>query len=157
MNRITSEWTSDLISAFGNNSQINRAISGENLWEAFAHRTYDLVINHSSDKEKQIQGIDFTIKKNHWRIDVTVDVKSNLRDGYFFIENDSSGWLRHPNKKTIRIVHVDPDTGWICEYDRKVMIKYLDSKNEPKELIRLSVFDLGLATIIRRYNILPRK
>jgi len=151
--RITSKWTSSLTEAFGDTPQIRKAIAGEELWESFARKAYDEVINHKSDRSKQIAGADFTIKKSNWRFPVTVDVKTNLNNRTFFVENISNGWLRSKNKQTIRIVHLDIVEGWVIQYDRIMMIKYLDSKNITTPLVKLSVFDPDINVFARRYRI----
>lgn len=153
MSRITNKWTDTLEGAFGNTEQIKKAVQGEQLWEQFAIRTYDEVINHSKDKNKQIQGADFSIKKDSWSRYYTVDVKSNMKYGHFYIENTANGWLRNPKKTTDRIVHVDVSNGYICEYDRKDMIRYLDSNNIKDELVRMSSFDVDIQEFTKRYNI----
>lgn len=142
--------------AFGDTEQIKKAVQGEQLWEKFALRTYDEVINHSSDRKKQIQGADFSIKKDSWSRYYTVDVKSNMKGGYFYIENTQDGWLRNPRKTTDRIVHVDVSTGYICEYDRKDMIRFLDANNISQELIRMNSFDPKIKLFSKKYNILKK-
>lgn len=153
MSRITNKWTPDLKQAFGDTPHIRKAIAGEELWESFARKTYEMVINHKSDRTKQIEGADFTIKKSNWRFPITVDVKTNLNNGIFFVENTSNGWLRNKNKQTVRIVHLDIIEGWIIEYDRLLMIKYLDSKNVSTPLVKLSVFEPSILSFARRYRI----
>lgn len=151
--RITTQWTADLKGAFGDTPQIRNAIKGEHMWEQFATRTYDQVINHSSDRLKQAAGVDFTIKKNIWKFPVTVDVKSNMRGEYFYVENNATGWLRHASKRTVRIVHVEVCSGYICEYDRIKMIDYLDAKQYRESLVRLSKHATDLQSFVRKYNI----
>lgn len=153
MNRITRKWTADLKGAFGNTPQISKAMRGEQFWEQFAKNTYDEVINHSSDRAKQTAGIDFTIKKETWHRPITVDVKSNMEHGYFYVENNEDGWLRNKNKKTVRIVHLEVDSGWICEYDRTAMIEYLDKNGIKEPLVRLSCWEKDLQMFVKRYNI----
>lgn len=153
MNRITRKWTEDLKSAFGNTPQIDKAIKGEQFWERFARNTYDEVINHSSDRVKQTEGVDFTIKKEDWYQPITVDVKSNMKNGYFYVENNEDGWLRNKKKKTVRIVHLEVDSGWICEYDRVSMISYLNKNGIKDPLVRLSCWREDLQGFVKRYNI----
>ena len=147
--RITSQWTADLKGAFGDTPQIRNAIKGEHMWEQFATRTYSKVINHSSDKSKQTAGVDFTIYSESRPI--TVDVKANMRWGYFYVENGAHGWLRNLNKKTDCIVHIEVRNGWVCEYDRQDMIAYLDSKGYKQDLVRLSSFKEGIQGFVRKY------
>ena len=155
--RITKKWTKDLKGAFGDTQQIRNAIKGEQMWEQFARRTYSEVINHSSDKSKQTAGVDFTIKKSTWKFPITVDVKANMKWGYFYVENNPTGWLRNPNKQTIRIVHIEVRNGYICEYDRKEMIDYLDRKEYKEDLVKLSSYRTDLKGFIRKYPIIESK
>ena len=154
MSRITNKWTNTLEGAFGNTEQIKKAVQGEQLSEKFARNTYDEVINHSDDKQKQIQGADFSIKKNSWSRYYTVDVKSNMKHGYFYIENTKDGWLRNARKTTDRIVHIEVSTGYICEYDRRDMIDFLDTNNVKEELVSMSSFNTNIKHFAKRYNIL---
>jgi len=147
--RITNKWTKDLKGAFGDTQQIRNAIKGEQMWERYARGKYAGVINHSADKNKQIAGADFTI---HVRSKpVTVDVKANMKWGYFYVENNKNGWLRNPNKKADWIAHIEVRNGYVCEYNREDMIAYLDMKGYKQDLVQLCNFKKSMKSFIRVY------
>lgn len=151
--RITKKWTPTLTEAFGDTEQIQKAIKAELIWKAYAEKVYDEVIYYSTDRKQQTAGVDFSIKKDSWRNYYTVDIKSNMKYGYFFVENNKEGWLRNPNKTTHRIVHIDTSTGWCCEYDREKMISYLDVNNYKDDLVRLTNTKHALDGFGRSYKI----
>lgn len=72
------------------------------------------VRDFEEEKRHQVQGIDIE-SNNH-----TIDVKSNLVDGKFFIEVDAAGWLFNPNKTSELIVHLDVASHEIVWYFRDV-------------------------------------
>jgi hypothetical protein len=147
--RITNKWTEDLKGAFGDTQQIRKAIEGEQLWEQHAKLVYSKVINHGSDKSKQTAGVDFTVCNKSERI--TYDVKANMKWGFFYVENNANGWLRSPNKKTDRIVHIDIYKKYACEYSRQDMIDYLDMKGHKHDLVKLNNYKAGIKSFIEKY------
>jgi hypothetical protein len=155
--RITSEWTEDTIGAFGDTPKVRKGILAEKLFYDYAIKVYDQVIDHSKEKNNQVRGCDFSIKRNTWKNFYGVDVKSNFyANGTFYIENESQGWLRNPNKKCDRIFHICAETGWGIEYDRKSMIQYIDThqiKSDKDGLVLLSSFDKSLNGILKKYKV----
>jgi len=149
--RITNKWTKDLKGAFGDTQQIKKAIKGEQMWERYARGKYASVINHSADRSKQTAGVDFTITGRSLPNPVTVDVKANMKWGFFYVENNPTGWLRNSNKITDWIAHIDIHRGYVCEYSRVDMIAYLDEKGYKQDLVRLSNYKTGIQSFIRKY------
>ena len=150
--RITNKWTKDLKGAFGDTQQIRNAIKGEQMWERYARGKYASVINHSADKSKQTAGVDFTINGRSLPKPITVDVKANMKWGYFYVENNKDGWLRNPNKKTDWIAHIEVRNGWVCEYNREDMIAYFDKKEYKQDLVKISSYKEGIQSFVRKYD-----
>lgn len=126
--RKTPEWTNDYLDAFdANDPQVKKGAEAEKIFYKWALEVYDKVENHSSDQEKQNQGIDFTIYKNRWGPKgYTVDVKSQYYGKFFIVDNRPNGWLRNPEKISDRIVQVDVKLKKSVDYQRQKMIKFLD-------------------------------
>lgn len=125
--RLDGAWKKTTEEAFGaDNILVKRGKEAEEQYFNWAKGYYKTVISHEEDREKQNQGIDFTIMKSTWKEPRTVEVKSNLSKKHFEIDNRENGWLRNPNKKSDRIVHVDLKNGWIADYRRDKMIEFLD-------------------------------
>lgn len=121
--RITSKWTKTTKEAFGSNENTEKGLKAEKLILEHLEEIYDEVIWHENDREKQVAGIDFEFKKSEWYNYYTADVKGNLKEGYFIIIPEEM-----KTKKNHRMIHVDVNTGWVVEYDRKEMLAYAHEK-----------------------------
>lgn len=150
--RITNKWANNIEEAFGLDSRVRRGKEAEDRYFLWSKKNYDNVISWEKDQEKQNMGIDFTIFKKKWKSEgYTVDVKSNLKKKFFKIDNRPNGWLRHPEKKSDRIVHVDLERGWCVDYRREEMIKLLDSLNIPhEEHIVWNLFDPKMKEVAKK-------
>lgn len=125
--RLTPEWKSNIEEAFGaDNILVQRGKQAEAEYFNWGKKHYEIIISHEEDREKQNQGIDFTIKKAGWKEPRTVEIKSNLKKKSFKIDNRKDGWLRNPNKVSDRIIHVDLKHGWVADYRRDKMIEFID-------------------------------
>jgi len=120
--RITKKWTKDVKGAFGDNPQTQRGMKAEELVYEYLKSTYDYVYWHIDDSKEQIEGNDFSFRKKIWKNSYSVDVKGNLHNREFLVYIDE---IR--NKTNSRMMHVDVDTGWAVEYDRKSMISFVDN------------------------------
>ena len=135
--RLTSQWTPTLQEAFGYAGTKGRSA------ELFV-KTY---IDHlglecrdcESNYEHQKSGVDLIVTIAGE--DVTIDVKSNLNDsGVFFVEGGADGWLRHPNKTSKKIIHVNVENQTLCMYNRADMIRYIkENRHLRGELIKFDV------------------
>jgi len=121
--RITPKWTKTTKAAFGNTAETQKGLYAEKLILEYLESIYDEVIWYEDNREKQVAGIDFEFKKNSWVNYYTVDVKGNLKKGYFYIYPDEM-----KKKKNHRMIHVDVNTGWAIEYDRSSMIRYAEKQ-----------------------------
>lgn len=136
--RITKEWKATILEAFGDTPQVRKGQEAEDLYEAYAIKVYEEVINHQSDQVRQSHGIDFEFKKPTWKNYYSVDVKGNmLEDGTILIDNNPMGWLRNPNKHSHRICHICPQTQWAVEYDREIVASILGIYES--DLIKLTI------------------
>lgn len=141
--RLVQHWTETLEEAYGEAGKRGR--DGElMLREALDKIGYE-TIDHESDFALQKAGIDISIKKPEWARFYTIDVKTgnSYIDMYGTIKIDLSrdGWLYNKSKKSDRIWHVNPDTGWSAFYDRKQMIAYIKTLplDEGEETIELAI------------------
>lgn len=152
--RVTSKWTETTTEAFGNTPEVRKGLVAEQMYYEWASKVYDDVKDHSKDKSNQVKGFDFSIWKKTWKNYYGVDVKGNMyANGSFYVENQSFGWLRNPKKKSDRIVHICPETGWAIEYDRKKMIEHIDSNNLTGEKLLLSSFDKDIKPLVRKFKV----
>jgi len=122
-NRITPKWTQTTKEAFGNTEYIEKGLYAEKLILEYLKSIYHEVTWHENNREKQVAGIDFEFKKKEWANYYTVDVKANLNKGYFIVVPEEM-----EKKKNHRMIHVDVNTGYAVEYDRKQMIAYIKDK-----------------------------
>lgn len=123
--RITPKWTKTTKEAYGNNENTIKGLQAEKLILEYLKGIYHKVIWHENDRDKQIAGIDFEFKKNAWANYYSVDVKGNLKNGYFVVIPEEMA-----KKKNHRMIHVDVNTGRAVEYDRKEMLRYIESKKD---------------------------
>ena len=116
--RLTPQWTETLDEAFGASGTKGR-LGEEFLAEVFDSWGWEYTW-HQDDRALQVKGIDFTFRKPSWYNSYTCDVKANMdKYGSFYVYKD---WLF--KGESDRIFHVNPDTGWLCWYDRKEMQKW---------------------------------
>lgn len=123
--RLTPKWTDTLEEAFGEKGARGREA------ELFVKKVIESwgweVIDHEQDYQKQIAGIDLSIRKPSWSNFYDVDVKANMNEyGTFWIEVSPTGWLFNPKKKNHRVWHVNVDTGWMAWYDREKMKVFIE-------------------------------
>jgi hypothetical protein len=123
--RITNKWTETTLEAFGDKPKVCKGLEAEELVNSYLNKVYNKVTWFHNHRDKQLQGIDFEFKKDSWRNSYSADVKGNLKNGKFFVYPDEI-----KNKANHRMIHVDTETGWAVEYDRKSMLEYLNSKPE---------------------------
>lgn len=128
MNRLTSDWTDSLVEAFGDRGA--RGHRGE-LFVADAINSWGWEYRlFQSEYNEQISGIDIEFRSPKWSNFYTADIKANIDDfGGFCVETDDDGWLFNPEKKSHRIWHCNPDTGWMAWYDRAEMQSFIVAKN----------------------------
>lgn len=141
--RLTPKWTATTEEAFGSSGKKGRV--GE-LFVINTIRSWGWeVIDTESEKSLQLQGVDIIIKKPTWQNYYSVDVKNNMTDdGSFFIETAPDGWLFNKNKRSDRIWHCNPDTGWMAWYDRQRMQSFLITHRK---------FNIGILKINRFHKI----
>lgn len=123
--RITNKWAETTLEAFGDKPKVRKGLEAEELVNSYLNKVYNKVTWFHNHRDKQLQGIDFEFKKDSWRNSYSADVKGNLKNGKFFVYPDEI-----KNKANHRMIHVDTETGWAVEYDRKSMLEYLNSKPE---------------------------
>jgi len=139
--RLTNNWTPTAAEAFG--------VSGlkGDRGEQFMCEVYDdwgwEYEQHPASFQHQVGGVDFSFRKPTWSNFYTCDVKANVDPfGNFFVETDDAGWLFNPKKRSDRIWHVNPDTGWMAWYGRADMKHYIMSIGmQNTGLLRISAKD----------------
>lgn len=134
--RITKKWTKTTAEAFGDNAKTRAGLKAEKIIYDYLIGVYESVKWNESDRKKQVAGIDFEFKKDIWKNYYSADVKGNLTDKHFLVYPEE---IR--NKKNHRMIHVDIDTGYAVEYDRKSMLEYLDTLKSDKNYFRLNALD----------------
>lgn len=150
--RITKKWTKTTAEAFGNTPEVEKGIIAEQMYHAWADNVYDDVIYYESERDMQVQGIDFEIKMDHWSQHYGVDVKGNLKsNGNFLVDNTPDGWLRGKSKTNHRVCHICADTGWAIEYDRLKMVDFLS--DQPEELVPLNSMQPEIKHFTRRFKV----
>lgn len=136
--------------------EVEKGLAAEQMYHQWAQSVYPLVEYFPDDKDMQVAGIDFYIKKDNWKRKYGVDVKGNMNDkGYFMVDNTENGWLRSLSKKNDRICHICVDTGWAIEYDRKDMIKYLGHPDDlfEDDLVTLNSMNSNIKDFTRRFKV----
>jgi hypothetical protein len=146
--RITKKWTKTTAEAFGDNVKTRAGYNGEKIIYDYLVGVYDKVIWNESDRRKQINGIDFEFKKDSWYNFYTADVKANLKEKIFFVYPEEI-----KNKKNHRMIHVDVDTGFAVEYDRKSMLEYLDTLKSDTNYFRLNTSDKSLKRNVAYFRV----
>lgn len=110
--RLTARWTDTAEEAFGESGAKGRI--GELLVLNILQEQSIPAVDLEEDKHKQVRGLDIQTNK------YSLDVKTNLHKGTFFIEVDPLGWLFHHSKVSDVIVHIDDKTKEIVWYLRDV-------------------------------------
>ena len=110
--RLTTQWTNTAEEAFGESGAKGRI--GELLILNTLQEQSIPAVDLEEDKRKQVRGLDIQTEK------YSLDVKTNLHEGTFFIEVDPLGWLFHHSKISDIIIHVDPITKEVVWYHREV-------------------------------------
>lgn len=125
--RLTEVWIETLEEAFGQSGKLGREAE---LFVMKAVRSWGWkVTDHQDDKILQIAGIDISIQKPTWKNAYSVDVKGNMNHaGTFYVDTDPDGWLYNRRKRSHRVWHANPTTGWMAWYDREQMRVYLKEK-----------------------------
>jgi hypothetical protein len=134
--RLTKDWTDTLEQAYGEIGAKGK--QGEDwLKQRLIEKGFE-VETHDNDKAAQLAGIDLTATLPSTKQTWTIDVKTNIKDdGTFFIETNSNGWLLHPHKKSTYIWHVNPKTGCMVWYNRKLMQNFiLQNRDKNKSLLK---------------------
>lgn len=147
--RVTPKWTKSVIGAFGDKPNVRKGVKAEELVHSYLKRTYSKVTWFHDKRDKQLQGIDFEFKKDSWYNSYTADVKGNMKDKKFFVYPDEI-----KDKVNHRMIHVDTETGWAVEYDRKSMVNYLE--NNP-ELVKIDKNNNRYALLETFSKLLPRR
>ena len=149
--RVTSKWTKTVIGAFGDKPNVRRGVKAEELVHDYLNRVYNKVTWFHDRRDKQLQGIDFEFKKDSWRNSYSADVKGNLKNGMFFVYPDEI-----KDKINHRMIHVDTETGYAVEYDRKSMLEYLENTTGlvklDKNNNRYALLDRSCPSLKRRIN-----
>ena len=149
--RVTSKWTKSVIGAFGDKPNVRKGVKAEELVHSYLKKVYKEVTWFHDRRDKQLQGIDFEFKKDSWKYSYTADVKGNMSDKKFFVYPDEI-----KNKVNHRMIHVDINTGWAVEYDRKSMLDYLDNNPEyiktDKNNKRYAMFEASSKLLPRRVS-----
>ena len=149
--RITSKWTETTIEAFGDKPNVQKGVKAEEMVYSYLKKTYNKVTWFHDRRDKQVQGIDFEFKKDSWYNSYSADVKGNMSKRMFRVYPDEI-----KDKVNHRMIHVDTDTGWAVEYDRKSMLDYLKNKTEyiktDKNNKRYAVFDASHRHLRRDIN-----
>lgn len=109
--RLTKRWTKTAGEAFGQSGFKGRI--GELLVARILEEQSIPFQDFEEEKHQQISGIDLQVGTH------SLDVKSNLNSGVFFIEVNNNGWLFNPQKTSDIIVHVDVKTSECVWYTRK--------------------------------------
>jgi genome maintenance exonuclease 1 len=149
--RITNKWTETTVEAFGNKPNVRKGLKAEEIVYGYLNKVYSKVTWFHDKRDKQIQGIDFEFKKDSWRNSYTADVKGNMSNKEFYVYPDE---IR--NKANHRMIHVDVNSGYAVEYDRKSMLDYLDENPEyikaDKNNNRYAKFEAFNRLLMRRVN-----
>lgn len=152
--RLTNKWTDTLEEAFGTTPEVEKGVLAEQMYLQWASNVYPLVEYFPDDKEMQVAGIDFYIKKDNWRRKYGVDVKGNMdAKGFFIVDNMENGWLRGSNKKNDRVCHICVESGWAIEYDRKDMMKYLGEPGFGDDLVAMNSMSPNIKDFTRRFKV----
>jgi hypothetical protein len=109
--RLTRRWTKTAGEAFGYTGFKGR--KGELLVASILDEQSIPYQDFEEEKHQQISGIDLQVGTH------SIDVKSNLNRGVFFVEVNSTGWLFNPKKTSDIIIHVDVKTSECVWYTRK--------------------------------------
>jgi hypothetical protein len=95
---------------------------GEDWLYTKLKKTYDEVVDYRNDMQKQILGIDFSVKKNTWFRPFNLDCKTNLfiddakqYTCFEYIKNGKPGWFLKSHAD--RIYHINVDKGRGLFYD----------------------------------------
>ena len=149
--RVTSKWTKTTLEAFGDKPNVRKGLEAEELVNGYLNKVYSKVTWFHDRRDKQIQGIDFEFKKDSWKNSYTADVKGNMSKRMFRVYPDEI-----KDKVNHRMIHVDINTGWAVEYDRKSMLDYLEDKPEyiqvDKNNKRYAEFDASYRLLRRHIN-----
>lgn len=128
--RLTNRWTETTEEAFGDRGRQGRdaelflikVLSEQFRWEVF---------DSEQSFTDQVAGVDITFKSPNWANWYTADVKGNIQEnGRFYVDTDENGWLFNIKKKSDRIWHVNPKTGWMVWYDREDMKRYVKKQGK---------------------------
>jgi len=109
--RLTRRWTKTAGEAFGQSGFKGR--QGELLVASILEEQSIPFQDFEEEKHQQVSGVDLQVGTH------SLDVKSNLNGGVFFIEVNSNGWLFNPKKTSDIIIHVDVKTSECIWYTRK--------------------------------------
>jgi len=110
--RLTDRWTDSAAEAYGISGERGR--TAEMLVIGIINSAGISAEDFESDYDKQVAGIDIVSNG------LSIDVKGNLYNGHFYIENGTRGWLFNSNKKSDIILHVDPNTSEVVWYSRNI-------------------------------------
>ena len=108
--RLTPHWTKTTEEAYGMSGMKGRL--GEVLFYKILVENNHLARDFEEEKQPQVEGIDIETNGH------TIDVKSNLIEGMFFIEVNATGWLFNPRKISELIVHLDVASREVVWYKR---------------------------------------
>lgn len=128
--RLTPLWTPTTAQAYGASGERGRL--GEVYVINILRENNIQAIDFEEEKQQQIEGVDIETDQ------FTIDVKTNLKRGEFFIETGSSGWLFHPRKTSDIILHVDPQTSNIVWYRRAEAQSKIRKTALSSDLIRIT-------------------
>lgn len=120
-NRITDKWTNTTAQAFGNTPAVRKGRAGELfVIDVLSSWGWD-VVDYENDRSRQVKQIDVGFKSPNWFKYYTGSIKANMDDnGNIYVYED---WIY--NTQADRVFHCNPNTGWLCWYDTKVMQKFV--------------------------------
>lgn len=139
--RLTQEWTPTLEEAFGEKGA--RGLLGERFVVDVLSSWGWEVEHFESDRNIQESGVDIAFRNPMWARPYTADVKTNIDQyGSFYVETGPRDWLFNPKKKSDRIWHCNPTTGWMAWYGREEMQRYIrDIGKFNTGLYKITVYD----------------
>ena len=139
-------WGKNAGEAFGHTGY--KGMKGEHWFADYYRKKGFKVELFESSRAQQCTGIDVILSAESCTY--TIDVKNNLKaDNSFYVETNDTGWLFNPKYKNDYVSHVNPSTGVIATYIRKLMQRYIEEryKSYPNTLVQLHKDNEGLGFI----------
>jgi hypothetical protein len=133
-----------------------KGVQGELWLKNILEQNYDECIYLPNDEFFQKRGIDFRIKKAHWRRYYQLDCKHNLDDrGNFYVEvykeKGLPAWFL--TSQSDRMYHINVEHEFLYYYDLPQMRKRIETlqyKPNEKGLLRLNVKDANISDLLMK-------